>query len=68
MLYSLKREKDMRDQKTRAQIKKNYEVIPTPCPPTHTLIWIKHPPQPIPSSMIHNNNTMDIEFLEFVEF
>ena len=25
-------------------------------------------PQPIPFPMIHNNNAMDIEFLEFVEF
>ena len=33
MLYSLKK-----DQKTKAQLKKNYEIIPTPCPPTHTIL------------------------------
>ena len=51
----------MRDQKTNKN-KKNYEIIPTPCPPTHTLIWMKHPP-PIPSPIIHNKYTMDTEFL-----
>ena len=31
----------MREEKTNAQEKKtNYKIIPTPYPPTHTLIWI----------------------------
>ena len=34
-----------RQQTTTVQVKKkNYKIIPTPCPPTHTLIQIKHPP------------------------
>ena len=34
----------MRDQKIKAQIEKNYEMIPTLCAPTHTLIQSNHPP------------------------
>ena len=50
----------MRDQKTKTQITiKKKEIIPTPCSPTHSLIWINPPSPPI----IHNNNTMDTEFL-----
>ena len=33
----------MIDQKTKAQIKKNYEIIPTPCPPTHSAFSIWEP-------------------------
>ena len=57
----------MRDHKRKAQ-KKNYEKIPTPCPPIHTLLWINHPP-PIPllpsphPTIVHNNTTMDKKFL-----
>ena len=50
----------MREKKTKGQLKKT-EAIPISCPPTHTLIWIKHPHLPHP--MIHNNNTMDIDIL-----
>ena len=38
----------MREQKTKAQVKKTSVIIPTSCPPTHTLIGMNHPP-PIPS-------------------
>ena len=58
----LKMRQDMRDQKTKAQIKKPYEIIPTPCPPTHTLICINHP-HLSHFPIIHNNNTIDTEFL-----
>ena len=49
---------DMREQKTKAQMKKNYEIIPTPCPPPTP--WYK---STIFSPIIHNNNTMDTKFL-----
>ena len=54
----------MRDQKTKAQMKKKkcYEIIPIPCPPTHTLIWINHSHLSHPP-IIHNSNKMDTEFL-----
>ena len=46
----------MRDQKTKAQIKikTNYEIIPTPCLPTHTHPDMNqpHPTYPIPPSLI----------------
>ena len=45
----------MKDQKTKAQMKKRYEIISTRCPPTHT--HLSQPP------IIHSNNTMDTEFL-----
>ena len=48
----------MREQKTKAHVKKNYEIIPTPLyestPPSHIY--------PIPP-IIHNNNTIDTGFL-----
>ena len=55
----------MRDQKTKAQIKKNelwdntYPLSPHPAP------WCESTttPSPIPSPIIHNNNTMDTEVL-----
>ena len=52
----------MREQKTKAQIKKHCELIPTPCPPPppwyeSTTPHLSHPPT------IHKNNTMDTEFL-----
>ena len=37
----------MREQKDKSKNKKSYEIILTPCLPTHTLIWINHRP-PIP--------------------
>ena len=46
----------MRDQKTKAQIKKNCEIIPTPWYKS-TTPHLFHPP------IIHNNNTMNTEFL-----
>ena len=55
----------MRDQKTKLQIKKNYEIVPTPCPP-HPHPNMNQPPPPSPPTyppIIHNNNTMDTEFL-----
>ena len=57
----------MREQKAKAQIKKMW-VNTHPCSSTHTLIWIYHcPPIPPPTppllTIIHNNNTMDAEFL-----
>ena len=62
MLYSLKKETGHERPKDKSTNKKNYEIIPTPCPPTHTLIWINHPHLSHPP-IIHNNNTMDTEFL-----
>ena len=59
----------MGDQKTKAQVKINYEIIPTSCPPTHTDMSQPPPPTPTPNPnlchapIIHNNNTMDKEFL-----
>ena len=66
MLHSLKKETGHERTKDKSTNKKNYEIIPTPCPSTHTLIWINRPPPPtnlchLP--IIHNNNTMDTEFL-----
>ena len=53
----------MREQKTKAQVKNtNYEIIPPSCRPTHTLIKINHL-QPMPTPIIHSNNTMDTKFL-----
>ena len=58
---------DMREHKTKSQVKKNYEIIPIPyCPHPHPgmnqpppLPHLCHPP------IIHSNNTMtiDTEFL-----
>ena len=60
----------MREQKAKAEVKKkrtNYETIPNLCPPPTS--WYEsttpppnlcHPPLP---PIIHNNNTMDTEFL-----
>ena len=64
MLYSLKKEMGHERTKHKSTNKKNYEIIPTPCPPTHTLIWINPPTAPHLSHppIIHNNNTMDTEF------
>ena len=60
---------EMREQKAKAQVKKqtNCEILPTPCRTTHTLIWINHhtPPPPPPLRhlpIIHKNKTMDTEF------
>ena len=53
----------MREQKTKAYVKKEkHEIIPTPCPSTYTLIWINplHLPYPL---IIYNNNKMDTELL-----
>ena len=52
----------MRDQKTKAQIKKTisdntHPLSPYPHPD------MNQPPQPIASPIIFNNNTMDTEFL-----
>ena len=53
----------MRDQKTKPQIKTNYEIIPTLCPPhPHHDVNQPTPTAPIPP-IIYNNNTMDTEFL-----
>ena len=46
----------MRDQKTKAQIKKKLWDN------THTMLWTNHPHLSHPP-IIHNNNTMDTEFL-----
>ena len=62
MLYSLKKETGHERPKDKSTNKKNYEIIPTPCPPIHTLIWINHPHLSHPP-IIHNNSTMDTEFL-----
>ena len=62
MLYSLKKETGHERPKDKSTNKKNYEIIPTPCPPTHTLIWINHPHLSHPP-IIHNNNAMDTEFV-----
>ena len=55
----------MREQNTKAQEKQNYKVIPTTCPPTHTLIKINHPPTypTPPPPIICNNNTVNKAFL-----
>ena len=69
MLYSLKKEtghERWKDKSTNKNKKKtNYEIIPTPSPPTHTLTWINPPPPHhlSHSPIIHNNNTMDTESL-----
>ena len=53
----------MTNQKTKAQIKKTYQTIPTPYPPP-TPWYESTTPPPIPSPpIIHNNNTMDTELL-----
>ena len=65
MLYSLKkdtRHETPKDKSTNKKTKTNYEIIPTPCPPPtpwykSTTSHLSHPP------IIHNNNTMDREFL-----
>ena len=65
-LYSIKKDTGHETPKDKSTNKKNYEIIPTPCPSTHTLIWINRPPPPINLChlpIIHNNNTMDTEFL-----
>ena len=65
MLYSLKKRQDMRDQKKKAhkKNKKSYEIIPTPSP-HHPHPDINQPPPIYPiTPIIHNNNTMDTEFL-----
>ena len=62
----------MREQKTKAQVKKtNYDIIPN----THALYLYPHPdmnqpptttyaiPPPPPPTIIYNNNTMETEFL-----
>ena len=51
MLYSLKKRQDMRDQKKSTNKKKLWDNT-HPLSPTHTLIWINHPP-PIPSVHIY---------------
>ena len=63
MLYSLKKETEHERPKDKSTNKKNYEIIPTPPVPPPTP-WYKsttshlfNPP------IIHNNNTMDTEFL-----
>ena len=62
-IHSLKKETGHERPKDKSTNKnKNYDIIPTPCPPTHTLIWINHPHLSRPP-IIHNNNTMDTEFL-----
>ena len=54
----------MREQNTKAQEKQNnYKMIPSPCPPTHNLIQINHPPHPSHPPIICNNNTMGMAFL-----
>ena len=63
MLYYLKKEighDRTKDKSTNKKLRDN--THPLPPPPIHTLIWINHP-LPIPSPIIHNNNTMDTEFL-----
>ena len=52
----------MREQKTKAQVKKTCEIIPTSCPSTHTLTWINHP-HLSHSPIIHNKNTINTGFL-----
>ena len=53
----------MRDKKTKAQIKNNYETVPTPCPlHLHPDMNQLPPTYPLPP-IIFNNNTMDTEFL-----
>ena len=72
MLYSLKkwdrtcenkRHERTKGKKHKQKNQKNYDIIPTPWPPTHTLILIKHPPTYSMPPIIHNNNTMETEFL-----
>ena len=65
MLYSLRKEtghERPKDKSTNKQKTKNNEIITTPCLPTHTLMWINHPHLSHPP-IIHNNKTMDTEFL-----
>ena len=61
-----KREKEILHERRKGEStskkKTNYELIPTPCRPTHTLTWINYP-QPSHSPIIHNKNKMDIEFV-----
>ena len=59
-----KKREDMRDQKTNAQKNAwdNINPLSPPPPPTDTLLWINHPHLSHPT-IIHNNNTMDTEFL-----
>ena len=53
----------MRDQMTKAQIRKKKLWDNThPLSPSPTA-WYDQPPLPIPSPIIHNNNTMDTEFM-----
>ena len=62
MLYSLKKDRTW-ENKRQHKPKKTYDNTH----PTHTLIWINHflsIPIPLPPPLsIHNNNTMDAEFL-----
>ena len=53
----------MREQKTIAQIKKYYKLIPTPCPPHPHPDMNQPPPDLSHPPIIHNNNTIDTEFL-----
>ena len=55
----------MKEHKRKAQVKKNYEIIPTPClpPATQYESATLHPPCLSHPHTIHNNNTMDTQFL-----
>ena len=64
MLYSLRKETGHERPKDKStnKNKKNSEIITTPCPPStpwyeSTTLNLSHAP------IIHNNNTMDTEFL-----
>ena len=61
MLYSLKNETGHARPRHKST-NKSYEIIPTHCPPTHTLLWINHPHLSNPP-IIHNSHTMDTKFL-----
>ena len=62
MLYSLKKETAHERPKEKSTNKnKTYEITPTPCPPP--IPWYEPTNHPTTYPIIHNNNTMDTEFL-----
>ena len=64
MLYSLKKERRYerpKNKRTKRRMRYSQSTLPPP-PPTDTLLWINHP-HLSHAAIIHNNNTMDTEFL-----
>ena len=65
----LKKEtEDTKEQETKVQVKKNYEIIPTPPPPPPPVM--NHPPPPPPHlshlPIIYSNNAMHTESIIYI--